>query len=58
AGGEAIAIPMDIVNADDVENMVNSAIDLYGQIDILLIMQALVAWVGMKNIQWNAILKL
>ncbi|MBL8100803.1 MAG: SDR family NAD(P)-dependent oxidoreductase [Anaerolineales bacterium] len=35
AGGEAIAIPMDIVNADDVENMVNSAIDLYGQIDIL-----------------------
>jgi short-subunit dehydrogenase len=35
AGGEAIAIPMDIVNADDVENMVKSAIDLYGQIDIL-----------------------
>lgn len=35
AGGEAIAIPMDIVNADDVENMVNSAIDLYGHIDIL-----------------------
>lgn len=35
AGGEAIAVPVDIVNADDVENMVESAIDLYGQIDIL-----------------------
>lgn len=35
AGGEAIAIPMDIVNADDVENMVQSAMDLYGKIDIL-----------------------
>lgn len=35
AGGEAIAIPMDIINADDVKNMVNSVIDLYGQIDIL-----------------------
>ena len=35
AGGEAIAIPVDIVNGDDVENMVASAIDLYGQIDIL-----------------------
>jgi short-subunit dehydrogenase len=35
AGGEAIAIPMDIVSADDVDNMVKSAIDLYGKIDIL-----------------------
>jgi len=35
AGGEAIAIPVDIVNADDVDNMVKSALDLYGQIDIL-----------------------
>lgn len=34
-GGEAVAIPMDIVNPADIENMVNSALDLYGRIDIL-----------------------
>jgi hypothetical protein len=34
-GGEAIAVPMDIVNPADIENMVKSALDLYGQIDIL-----------------------
>jgi short-subunit dehydrogenase len=34
-GGEAIAVPVDIVNADDVDNMVKTAIDLYGRIDIL-----------------------
>ncbi len=34
-GGEAIAVPMDIVNPADIENMVNSALDLYGRIDIL-----------------------
>jgi short-subunit dehydrogenase len=34
-GGEAIAVPMDIVNPDDIDNMVKSALDLYGQIDIL-----------------------
>ena len=34
-GGEAIAVPMDIVNADDIDNMVKTALDLYGQIDIL-----------------------
>jgi short-subunit dehydrogenase len=35
AGGEAIAIPVDIVNPADVDVMVKSALDLYGQIDIL-----------------------
>jgi len=35
AGGEAIAVPMDIVNSDDVDNMVQTAIDLYDRIDIL-----------------------
>ncbi|GAB1472311.1 SDR family NAD(P)-dependent oxidoreductase [Chloroflexota bacterium] len=35
AGGEAIAVPMDIVNPDDVDSMVETAIDLYGHIDIL-----------------------
>jgi short-subunit dehydrogenase len=34
-GGEAIAVPMDIVNPDDIDNMVKSALDLYGRIDIL-----------------------
>jgi short-subunit dehydrogenase len=34
-GAEAIAVPVDIVNADDVDNMVKTAIDLYGRIDIL-----------------------
>ncbi|MBE0670649.1 MAG: SDR family NAD(P)-dependent oxidoreductase [Anaerolineales bacterium] len=34
-GGEAIAIPMDITNADDIENMAQSAVALYGRIDIL-----------------------
>ncbi len=35
AGGEALAIPVDIVNHTDIEIMVQSALDLYGQIDIL-----------------------
>jgi hypothetical protein len=35
AGGEAIAVPVDIVNPDDVGNMVKTAIDLYDCIDIL-----------------------
>lgn len=35
-GGEAIAIPVDIVNFADIDNMVQSTLDLYGHIDILL----------------------
>ncbi|MBI3167707.1 MAG: SDR family oxidoreductase [Chloroflexi bacterium] len=35
AGGEALAVPMDIVNSDEVDNMVQTAIDLYDRIDIL-----------------------
>ncbi len=35
AGGESIAIPVDIVSAAEVQNMVQTTLDLYGQIDIL-----------------------
>lgn len=35
AGGEAIAIPVDIIESVDVQNMVQTTLDLYGQIDIL-----------------------
>lgn len=35
AGGEAMAIPVDIVNSADVDNMVKAAIDIYERIDIL-----------------------
>ncbi len=35
AGGEAIAIPVDVIHPADVDNMVKSTLDLYGQIDIL-----------------------
>jgi short-subunit dehydrogenase len=34
-GGEAIAIPVDIVDSLEVDNMVRTTIDLYGHIDIL-----------------------
>jgi len=34
-GGEAIAIPVDIVDSVEVDNMVKTALDLYGHIDIL-----------------------
>jgi short-subunit dehydrogenase len=34
-GGEAIAIPCDLVDSVDVDNMVKSTLDLYGHIDIL-----------------------
>ncbi|MFN8412274.1 MAG: SDR family oxidoreductase [Anaerolineales bacterium] len=34
-GGEAIAIPVDIVDRADIENMVQSTLALYGHIDIL-----------------------
>ena len=35
AGGEAMAIPVDVMNVADVDNMVKTAIELYGRIDIL-----------------------
>ncbi len=35
AGGEAMAIPMDIVNRADIDNMVETTLDLYSHIDIL-----------------------
>jgi short-subunit dehydrogenase len=35
AGGEAIAVPVDIVDSLEVDNLVKTTIDLYGQIDIL-----------------------
>jgi len=34
-GGEAIAVPMDVTNHDEINLMIKTAIDLYGQIDIL-----------------------
>ncbi len=34
-GGEALAVPVDVANHNDIENMVRSALDLYGQVDIL-----------------------
>jgi short-subunit dehydrogenase len=34
-GGEAIAIPVDIVDSVEVDNMVKTTLDLYGHIDIL-----------------------
>lgn len=35
AGGEAIAVPVDIVNPGDVDNMVKTTLELYDRIDIL-----------------------
>ena len=34
-GGEAIAVPMDVTNHDEIRLMIKTAVDLYGQIDIL-----------------------
>ncbi len=34
-GGEALAVPVDVAERDEVEIMVESVLDLYGQIDIL-----------------------
>jgi NADP-dependent 3-hydroxy acid dehydrogenase YdfG len=34
-GGQALAIPMDVSNRRDIENMVQATIDAYGHIDIL-----------------------
>jgi len=34
-GGEAFAIPVDVTERADIENLVQSTLDLYGQIDIL-----------------------
>jgi short-subunit dehydrogenase len=34
-GGEAMAIPVDVMNEADIQNMVETTIDLYGRIDIL-----------------------
>ncbi|MGA7195444.1 MAG: SDR family oxidoreductase [Anaerolineales bacterium] len=35
SGGEAIAVPVDVTQRDEIEVMVQSALDVYGQIDIL-----------------------
>ncbi|HNN13140.1 MAG TPA: SDR family NAD(P)-dependent oxidoreductase [Anaerolineales bacterium] len=34
-GGEAIAVPADVTNLEEVDNLVKSTLDLYGRIDIL-----------------------
>ena len=34
-GGEAFAVPVDVANRDEIEIMVETVLDLYGQIDIL-----------------------
>ncbi len=34
-GGEALVIPVDVANRDEIQIMVESVLDLYGQIDIL-----------------------
>src|SRR5271157_4525993 len=34
AGGEALAVPVDVTQRDEIEVMVQSALDVYGQIDI------------------------
>ncbi|MBI1855140.1 MAG: SDR family oxidoreductase, partial [Chloroflexi bacterium] len=34
-GGEAVAIPVDVTDRNEIQVMVESAIDLYGQVDIL-----------------------
>lgn len=34
-GGEAIAVPVDIANRDEIDLMVETSLDLYGKIDIL-----------------------
>ncbi|MFT3892715.1 MAG: SDR family oxidoreductase [Anaerolineales bacterium] len=34
-GGEAIAVPMDVTNHDEINYMIQTAVDLYGHIDIL-----------------------
>jgi short-subunit dehydrogenase len=34
-GGEAFAVPVDVANREEIEIMVDTVIDLYGQIDIL-----------------------
>ena len=46
AGGEAMAVPVDIADDADVKNMVASTIDLYGQIDILF------NNAGMGKVEW------
>ena len=35
SGGEAIAVPVDVTQRDEIEVMVQSALDVYGQLDIL-----------------------
>lgn len=35
AGGEALAIPVDVTDRAEIDNMVQSTLDLYGQVDIL-----------------------
>ncbi|MBK9209764.1 MAG: SDR family NAD(P)-dependent oxidoreductase [Anaerolineales bacterium] len=54
-GGEAIAVPVDIVDPAEVDNMVQTTIDLYGHIDILLTTPALAAWIGLRIIPLNVI---
>jgi len=34
-GGEALAVPVDVANVDEIDVMVQSTLDFYGKIDIL-----------------------
>jgi short-subunit dehydrogenase len=53
AGGEALAIPVDIVDIAEVKNLVQTTLDLYGQIDILFNNAGIgrVAW--FEDHAWN-----
>jgi NAD(P)-dependent dehydrogenase (short-subunit alcohol dehydrogenase family) len=62
AGGKAIAVGVDIVKSDSVENMANAATDAFGGVDILVNNAALMAELGYLPAidipidQWNHIL--
>ena len=62
AGGKAIAVGVDIVKSDSVQNMANAATDAFGGVDILVNNAALMAELGYLPAidipidQWNHIL--
>ena len=51
-GGQAIAFELDISNLEDIDTVINQAIDQYLRIDILLIMPEFSTWLHfLKHLQ-------
>ena len=58
-GGEAIAVPCNVTNREDVDNLINSAINQFGQLDIIVNNAGIYPFVPFKDmteVDWDKVM--